>query len=153
MIRSAKAYAELQDALANNPHPALKKTRNAALSHARGLFRDGFLTSVQPAIRVNMPRYLRADARRVEVAARGSADIQADVERARELRLVQTAYEEARERIAARPYSASVSRNMEEVEFLLEELHVSLFAQMLGTAKRVSSTRLLRRIEGIERDA
>ena len=153
VIRSAKAYAELQDALANNPHPALKKTRNAALSHARGLFRDGFLTSVQPAIRVNMPRYLRADARRVEVAARGSADIQADVERARELRLVQTAYEEARERIAARPYSASVSRNMEEVEFLLEELHVSLFAQMLGTAKRVSSTRLLRRIEGIERDA
>ncbi len=152
VVRSAEAYAKVQDAVSSHSHPSLKRTRNAAKSHADGLFRDGYLTGLGMEIRSNLPRYLQADARRIEVAARGIEELNADNYRTKVFREVQDAFEEARERTAARPYSLPVARNLAEIEVMLEELRISLFAQALGTQRRVSNVRVLKRIDALERE-
>ena len=154
VVRSAKAYARLQEVTgtADEQDPSASKAGRAALRHANSLFANGYLTALPSAIRAHLPRYLEADARRVEVAKRSVQDAQADAEKARTLNQVQRAFEEAQARVNARPYSLPTARGLEEVRFLLEELRVSLFAQLLGTARRVSPTRLLRRIDALEQE-
>ena len=155
VIRSAKAYARLQEVTGTaSAHGRREsKAERAGVAHADSLFADGYLTALPPAIRAHLPRYLEADARRVEVALRSPQDAQADADRARTLSQVQRAFEEAQIRIDARPYSLSGHRGLEEIRFLIEELRVSLFAQLLGTAQRVSPTRVLRRIDSLEQEA
>jgi ATP-dependent helicase HrpA len=82
-------------------------------------------------------RYLRAMQRRL-------GQLPKDVDRDRALMDRVHAVEDAwRDALDALPPSAPVPPELADVRWLLEELRVSLFAQQLGTAQKVSEKRIL----------
>lgn len=153
VIRAAEAFARVQEELQDNQRDSLKMVLRDAKRHSKALFSDGYLTKLPAQVRAHMPRYLQADARRIEAATKNPQAVQVDADRMEELGRVVAEFEQAKARAASRPYSRGVESELEEIQALIEELRVSLFAQSLGTAQRVSSTRLLKRLDGIERDA
>jgi ATP-dependent helicase HrpA len=86
----------------------------------------------------HLVRYLRAMDQRLDKAP---ADLDRDRVRVGEVALVQRAVDQAR---IAYPGEAS-----QTLRWMVEELRVSLFAQGLGTAHPVSSTRILRAIAAL----
>ncbi|WRS30897.1 DUF3418 domain-containing protein [Actinomycetaceae bacterium MB13-C1-2] len=150
VVRSAEAFAQVQDALQNHQSESLKMVLRDTKRHSRALFANGYLTYLPWEVRQHLPRYLQADARRIEAATRAPQAVKVDAERMSELNNVIREYEAARAHTEARPYSRRAERELEEVRMLIEELRVSLFAQSLGTSQRVSATRIRRRLEAME---
>lgn len=150
VIRAVEAYSEVEQALSQHRQSSLQELRRQVKDHADGLFTAGYLTRIAPGIRAHIARYLRADAVRLNSAARSPRALVLDQERDDELSQVVEAFREAQERASRRPFSLADQQSLAEVEMLLQELRVSFFAQSLGTAHRVSAARLLRRIDGIE---
>ncbi|MFZ1382154.1 MAG: DUF3418 domain-containing protein [Scrofimicrobium sp.] len=153
VVRSAEAFAQVQDALQSHQSESLKMVLRDTKRHSKTLFANGYLTYLPPEVRQHLPRYLQADARRIEAATRTPQSAGVDAERMSELNGVIAEYEVVRARMEARPYSRRVERDLEEVQLMIEELRVSLFAQSLGTSQRVSATRIRRRLEAIEASA
>ena len=149
VVRSAAAYAELEEALAENSKDSLKRTLRETKTRASALFSDGYLVSQPAAIRQNLPRYLQAGTYRVRSASRDVRSAELDRSKAAQLAQVEAELEDAKERFARRPFSLATERELADLTFLVEELYVSLFAQTLGTKGRVSSTRLLRKIDAL----
>ena len=89
----------------------------------------------------HLPRYLQAMEIRLEEMNR---DPNRDAEREDEVT-------EAREYLAAKlkqlPKARSNSAEVRDIQWLIQELRVSLFAQRLGTAQSVSLTRVKKRVD------
>ncbi|MEO6821436.1 MAG: ATP-dependent RNA helicase HrpA, partial [Candidatus Nanopelagicales bacterium] len=117
------------------PLSALVVDVNAQLDALVG---DGFVSRAGVRRLPHLVRYLRAVDVRLDKAP---ADLDRDRARAAEVAQVQRAVDEARK---AYPGVSS-----EALGSMIEELRVSLFAQGLGTAHPVSSTRILRAIAAL----
>lgn len=152
VTQDVTAFAALQDSLTTHDHPPLAPVRREALRHARSLFHDGYLGTLDPALLPHISRYLTADAQRIEKAARGVTELRRDRELSQEMKRVEDEIARVRTRMEARPYSSAHERELRAVQGQAEELRVSLFAQGLGTVGRVSAQRLLRRLESVERE-
>lgn len=150
VVDAVGAYSAYQSALDSRTHSAYQKTRSETKRTADALFFDGYLSSLPSALLPGLPRYLNALAYRLERAGRGRAELLADRELSTQIRAIEERYEGVHSRVSARPFSASVNAEMEQVRLLIEELRVSLFAQSLGVAARVSPSRVLRRLETVE---
>ena len=150
VTKEVEAYAALQEACQNHSQDTYKYVRREAIRHAKSLFHAGYLGSQDLVVAPHVARYLLADAERVNRASRGSGELQRDRTNATELAAVEAAITSAQQRMDARPYSLKHTRELAEIGLLAEELRVSLFAQNLGTSARVSSQRLLRRLETLE---
>ncbi|WP_099332937.1 DUF3418 domain-containing protein [Actinomyces minihominis] len=151
VTREVEAYAALQDACQKHPQDALKYVRREAVRHAKTLFHDGYLGSQDPALAPHIARYLLADAERVKRASRGGGELLRDRRNSEEIAEVERALTRVEQTLAGRVYNPADARELSEVRLLIEELRVSLFAQSLGTSTRVSSQRVLRRLETLER--
>jgi ATP-dependent helicase HrpA len=101
-----------------------------------GLIFRGFLGRVPYERLKDYPRYLRAAEQRIDRLAHGAAK---DRERMRELAPLERRWAE---RAAAMRAAGRRDPRLEEIRWMLEELHVSLFAQQLGTAYPVSVKRI-----------
>ena len=101
----------------------------------RNLIFDGFLAATPQPWLGQLPRYLRAAARRL-AALPGSAA--RDERAAAEIWPLEDAYAEL---VDAQP-EGPLSDEVAEIGWLLEELRVSLFAQSLGTRVPVSAKRV-----------
>ena len=150
VTKEVEAYATFQEACQNHSQDTYKYVRREATRHAKSLFRAGYLGNQDLAVAPHVSRYLLADAERVNRASRGPGELQRDRANAAELASVEAAIATARQRMETRPYSLKHDRELAEIGLLAEELRVSLFAQNLGTSARVSSQRLLRRLETLE---
>ena len=150
VTKEVEAYATFQEACQNHSQDTYKYVRREATRHAKSLFNAGYLGNQDLAVAPHVARYLLADAERVNRASRGPGELQRDRTNAAELAGVEAAIAAARQRMEARPYSLKHDRELAEIGLLAEELRVSLFAQNLGTSARVSSQRLLRRLETLE---
>lgn len=106
------------------------------------LLYPGFLSATPPEYLTHLPRYIRASA---------SSQV-TDRKKLADLRTVENALSQARTLASKRPYSVRVQERLTEIDWLIEELRVSLFAQQLGTAKKVSKERILRKIDDLFRD-
>jgi ATP-dependent helicase HrpA len=93
------------------------------------------------------PRYLEGAELRLKKLSSGGLD--RDQRRARELEPRWRRWAELEPRLSGVRASERVRRELDEYRWLLEEFRVSLFAQELGTAERVSGARLDERWAGV----
>jgi ATP-dependent helicase HrpA len=84
----------------------------------------------------DLARYLRAISRRLDTAAQDPAR---DAERTAAVRRVTDAYRRA---VAALPPARRQDADVQAVRWMIEELRVSLFAQVLGTSGAISEKRI-----------
>ena len=85
----------------------------------------------------DLARYLRAIGRRLEAAAQ---DPRRDAERTAIVHRVTGAYRQAVEQL---PPARRADGDVRAVRWMIEELRVSLFAQVLGTSGPISEKRIL----------
>jgi ATP-dependent helicase HrpA len=112
----------------------------AALADARGQFAaliyPQFVSETGLRRLPDLVRYLRAISRRLDRAA---ADPGRDAERMAVVRGVAEAYQQA---VADLPAARRSGQDVQAVRWMIEELRVSLFAQLLGTSGPVSEKRI-----------
>jgi ATP-dependent helicase HrpA len=112
----------------------------AALADARGQFAaliyPQFVSETGLRRLPGLARYLRAISRRLDTAA---ADPGRDATRMAVVRGVTEAYQRA---IADLPAARRSGQDVQAVRWMIEELRVSLFAQLLGTSGPVSEKRI-----------
>ena len=112
----------------------------AALADARGQFAaliyPRFVSETGLRRLPDLARYLRAISRRLDTAA---ADPGRDAERMAVVREVTEAYQET---VADLPPARRSGPDVQAVRWMIEELRVSLFAQLLGTSGPVSEKRI-----------
>ncbi len=130
-------------ALAATKAPATAALRADLEAQLERLIHPGFVAETGLDQLPALPRYLRAMSVRLERAGR-------DLSRDAELTAVVHRLEAQRHALLAQvPAGEPVSPAVRELRWMIEELRVSLFAQVLGTPQPVSEKRIHRAIETI----
>jgi ATP-dependent helicase HrpA len=121
-------------------HRAATPALAAALADARGqlaaLIYPRFVSETGLRRLPDLVRYLRAISRRLDTAAQ---DPVRDADRTAVVRKVTEAYQRA---IESLPAARRSGVDVQSVRWMIEELRVSLFAQVLGTSGPVSDKRI-----------
>ncbi len=147
VVKTLEASRLVEDALQEHSGESLKMVRRQVKRDWKRLLNEDFLGSTPRSQLHHLPRYLQALAGRLNRAARSPKDVATDQRRWQDVLAVEDAWDQAVSRASARPFSLPVHDRLEQVRWLLEEFRVSQFAEHLGTAEKVSSARILRRIE------
>jgi ATP-dependent helicase HrpA len=135
----ARALSEAQQAetrLGGTASPALAPALADMRAQLAGLIYPGFVAETGSRRLPDLVRYLRAISRRLEKAP---ADPGRDADRMMVVHRVADAYRRA---VGGRGGSGRGSGDARAVRWMIEELRVSLFAQMLGTPVPVSERRI-----------
>ena len=133
------AQREVGRAVAEHTSLALLSTLQEVREHAAALVFDGFVAATPADQLAHLPRFLRALVARVDKAQASpsrDAALSYQVSRAEEM------LSAARARAEALPPDAGREAVLVEARWLVEELRVSLFAQTLGTSRKVSLQRI-----------
>ena len=147
MVASAlAAQREVERVVGAHTSLALLNTLQEVREHAAELVFDGFVASTPVEQLAHLPRFLRALALRVEKAEASPSQDAALAYRVSEAAAV---VDRARERTAAAPPDVEREAVLTEARWMLEELRVSLFAQTLGTSRKVSIQRISRLVSRI----
>ncbi len=128
-----EAEARLQRAAS----PALVAALADARAQFAALIYPRFVSETGLRRLPDLVRYLRAISRRLDTAAE---DPGRDAERMAAVHRMTDAYQRAVEQLPAAPRSGT---DVQSVRWMIEELRVSLFAQVLGTSGPVSEKRIL----------
>ena len=147
VVRAMESWAQLQDTLATADAQAYSALREDVESVAHSLVFDGFIAATPIDRLRNLPRYIQAQALRVRKALRSPSDLARDERSAQALAQVDEELRELRELMDTRPFDARHASAFEELLWMREELRVSLFAQELGTARKISPQRMLAAID------
>jgi ATP-dependent helicase HrpA len=135
----ARALSEAQQAetrLGGTASPALAPALADMRAQLAGLIYPGFVAETGSRRLPDLVRYLRAISRRLEKAP---ADPGRDADRMMVVHRVAAAYQRA---VGGRGASGRGSADARAVRWMIEELRVSLFAQLLGTPVPVSERRI-----------
>jgi len=116
--------------------PALAAALTDAQAQYAALIHDRFVSETGLRRLPDLARYLRAISRRLDTAAQDPAR---DADRAAVVREVTEAYQRA---IRDLPPARRSGADVQSVRWMIEELRVSLFAQVLGTSGPVSDKRI-----------
>jgi ATP-dependent helicase HrpA len=116
--------------------PALAPALADARAQFAALIYPGFVSETGLARLPDLVRYLRAISRRLDTAA---TDPPRDAERMAAVHRVTDAYARA---VAELPPARRQDPGVQSVRWMIEELRVSLFAQVLGTSGPVSEKRI-----------
>ena len=130
------AAHEAESALQRATSPVLAPARADAQAQLAALVYPGFVSETGLARLPALARYLRAISRRLEAAAK---DPRRDAERMAAVHRATDAYRQAVEQLPPGRRSAS---DVQSVRWMIEELRVSLFAQVLGTSGAISEKRI-----------
>ena len=130
--RALAAWHQLRQALKGRLSPQLLAVAGEVQAQAGELVYAGFISATPPLWLPHLPRYLQAAQRRVEQAG-------ANLARDREQALVVSRYWQQYKQAVE---GGSGGDALVRFRWLIEELRVSLFAQSLGTAEKVSPQRL-----------
>jgi ATP-dependent helicase HrpA len=142
--RVVDAVAQVLEA-AHEAEARLRRSASPALAAAVADARDQFAALLYPQFvsetglrrLLDLARYLRAITRRLDTAAEDPAR---DAERTAAVRRVTGAYQRA---VGQLPAARRSDPDVRSVRWMIEELRVSLFAQVLGTSGPVSEKRIL----------
>ena len=136
-----EAKGQLDKAVGRNTSLALLDTLQEIREQAAALIAPRFIADADPAQLAHYGRYLKSLAYRLEKAAASPRQDAALAYQVREIEgQVSDAVEHAK-RLPANPARAAVLR---QAQNMVWELRVSLFAQQLGTAHKVSAKRISR---------
>jgi ATP-dependent helicase HrpA len=119
--------------------PAFQALQQDAKAQMQTLVPADFPSGVPPVLWQHLPRYLKALARRLEKAP---GNQQRDAELAARVRPAMRAFEQLNAHVHRDEQHAEIAR----LQWLIEELRVSLFAQDLKTAVPVSEKRIAEQI-------
>lgn len=147
VVRAMESWAQLQDTLATADAHAYSALREDVERVAHSLVFDGFIAATPIDRLRNLPRYIQAQALRVRKALRSPSDLARDERSAQALAQVDEELHELRDLMDTRPFDARHASAFEELLWMREELRVSLFAQELGTARKISPQRMLAAID------
>lgn len=139
VVRILSAYGEVDAKIRGASSLALINTVADVRSDVARLVYNGFIGATPNAQLAHLPRYLNAAAVRIDKAATNPA---ADDALAWQVQDITEFVDDAREEMNRSAYDASRAADVEQARWLLEELRVSLFAQQLGTAVKVSPQRI-----------
>ncbi|MQA05283.1 MAG: ATP-dependent RNA helicase HrpA [Streptosporangiales bacterium] len=129
---------QAQAALAGMTGSAVAAARDDMRAQYAGLVHPGFVAGTGRSRLPDVLRYLRGIQRRIERLPDNPAR---DADRQQAVAIVTEAYQEARDRA---PADGSHDEALTEVRWMLEELRISHFAQVLGTAYPISENRIYR---------
>lgn len=147
VVRAMESWAQLQDTLATADAQAYCALREDVERVAHSLVFDGFIAATPIERLRNLPRYIQAQSLRIRKALRSPSDLARDERSAQALAQVDDELNELRELMDTRPFDARHASAFEELLWMREELRVSLFAQELGTARKISPQRMLAAID------
>ena len=147
VVRAMESWAQLQDTLATADAQAYSSLREDVERIANSLVFNGFIAATPIERLRNLPRYIQAQSLRVRKASRSPSDLARDERSAQALAQVDDELNELRDLMDTRPFDARHASAFEELLWMREELRVSLFAQELGTARKISPQRMLAAID------
>jgi ATP-dependent helicase HrpA len=134
-----RAYLDARSQLEAVKAPALQPAASTERAHLDSLVHRGFLQETSLEHLRHYPRYLKAIVMRLQKL---SQDRAGDAEKSKEIEALQNAW-------ATQLNTSQPSPEMIEFRWMLEELRVSLFAQVLKTPYPVSVKRLEKRLQDI----
>jgi len=137
-----KASREVDRAVGERTSLTLLGTLQEVREHAAALVPDGFIAATPPEHLAYLERYLRALVMRVEKAASSPSGASQDAALAFQVSQAQEVVDKARAKAASLPADPQREALLEEARWMVEELRVSLFAQTLGTSRKVSLQRI-----------
>ena len=141
VVATARVEARLDRLVA----PALRPAVGDARAQLGRLVRPGFVAASGARRLDDVLRYVSAIDRRME---RVAADTGRDRQRMDEVNALERRYEQLLRKLPR----SSITSEVVEVGWLIEELRVSLFAQVLGTSGPVSVPRITRELARLEAD-
>ena len=137
-----KAAREVDRVVGEHTSLTLLGTLQEVREHAAALILDGFISATPPEYLVHLERYLRALVMRVEKATSTPSAASQDAALAFQVSQAQEVVDKARAKAASLPADPQREALLEEARWMVEELRVSLFAQTLGTSRKVSLQRI-----------
>lgn len=139
-VKAFAEFSELDRAVRSVSSPAMVRVLADVREHSNSLVFEGFLTRVPFEWLQHVARFVRADRLRVEKTSRSASVLARDEGLWRSVKDIEAALASAR---AALPvHEVTRAAQLDEALWLVEELRVSLFAQELGTSRKVSLKRL-----------
>ena len=143
------AAREVERVVGEHTSLTLLSTLQEVREHAASLVPEGFITATPPEHLAHLERYLRALVMRVEKAASSPSAASQDAALAFQVSQAQEVVDKARAKAASLPADPQREALLEEARWMVEELRVSLFAQTLGTSRKVSLQRITKLLSGI----
>jgi len=137
-----KASREVDRVVGEHTSLTLLSTLQEVREHAAVLVPDGFIAATPPEYLAHLERYLRALVMRVEKASSSPSGASQDAALAFQVSQAQEVVDKARAKAASLPADPQREALLEEARWMVEELRVSLFAQTLGTSRKVSLQRI-----------
>ncbi|OMG36154.1 DUF3418 domain-containing protein [Actinomyces naeslundii] len=137
-----KASQEVDRVVGAHTSLTLLGTLQEVREHAAALAPDGFIAATPPEYLAHLERYLRALAMRVEKASSSPSAASQDAALSFQVSQAQEVVDRARTKAASLPADPQREALLEEARWMVEELRVSLFAQTLGTSRKVSLQRI-----------
>ena len=144
-----KAAREVERVVGEHTSLTLLNTLQEVREHAAALVPEGFITATPPEHLAHLERYLRALVMRVEKAASSPSAASQDTALAFQVSQAREVVDKARAKAASLPADPQREALLEEARWMVEELRVSLFAQTLGTSRKVSLQRITKLVSGI----
>ena len=144
-----KAAREVERVMGEHTSLTLLNTLQEVREHAAALVPEGFITATPPEHLAHLERYLRALVMRVEKAASSPSAASQDTALAFQVSQAREVVDKARAKAASLPADPQREALLEEARWMVEELRVSLFAQTLGTSRKVSLQRITKLVSGI----
>ncbi|OLO57946.1 ATP-dependent helicase [Actinomyces oris] len=143
------AAREVERVVGEHTSLTLLSTLQEVREHAAALVPEGFITATPPEHLPHLERYLRALVMRVEKAASSPSAASQDAALAFQVSQAREVVDKARAKAASLPADPQREALLEEARWMVEELRVSLFAQTLGTSRKVSLQRITKLLSGI----
>ena len=144
-----KAAREVERVVGEHTSLTLLNTLQEVREHAAALVPEGFITATPPEHLAHLERYLRALVMRVEKAASSPSAASQDAALAFQVAQAQEVVDKAHTKAASLPADPQREALLEEARWMVEELRVSLFAQTLGTSRKVSLQRITKLVSAI----
>ena len=144
-----KAAREVERVVGEHTSLTLLNTLQEVREHAATLVPGGFITATPPEHLAHLERYLRALVMRVERAASSPSAASQDTALSFQVSQAREVVDKARAKAASLPADPQREALLEEARWMVEELRVSLFAQTLGTSRKVSLQRITKLLSGI----
>ena len=143
------AAREVERVVGEHTSLTLLNTLQEVREHAASLVPEGFITATPPEHLAHLERYLRALVMRVERAASSPSAASQDTALAFQVSQAREVVDKARAKAASLPADPQREALLEEARWMVEELRVSLFAQTLGTNRKVSLQRITKLLSAI----
>lgn len=139
-VKAFTEFGELDRVVRAVSSPAMVRVLADVREHSSSLVFEGFLTRVPFEWLQHVARFVQADRLRVEKTSQSASVLARDEGLWSSIKDIEAALASAR---AALPvHEVTRAAQLDEALWLVEELRVSLFAQELGTSRKVSLKRL-----------